>query len=72
FVRADGRVAAVHANAVPYALDDISAPEPVRYVLELAAGSAARYQLAAGDRALLVVAAGARAQRIDGGAETVE
>jgi len=72
FVRADGRIAAVHAQAEPYSLDTIAAPEPVTFVLELAGGNAARLGIARGDRALLVTPGRAGAQRVDGGAEAVE
>ncbi len=72
FVRADGRIAAVHARAEPYSLETIAAPEPVPYVLELAGGSAARLGITRGDRALLAAAVGTRAQRVDGGAKAVE
>jgi len=72
FVRADGRIVAVHARAEPYSLDTIAAPEPVTCVLELAGGTAAQLGIARGDRALLVGSGGAGAQRVDRRTETVE
>lgn len=53
FVRADGTVAAVAADTVPLSEESIVAPEPVRYVLELDAGTAARLGLGGESRLLL-------------------
>ena len=50
FIAADGTVVNVAANAKPLSLDPIASVSPVLYVLELAAGSAARIGLVAGDR----------------------
>ena len=50
FVAADGTVVNVAANAKPLSLDPIPSVSPVLYVLELAAGTAARIGLVAGDR----------------------
>ncbi|MEQ8231977.1 MAG: DUF192 domain-containing protein, partial [Gammaproteobacteria bacterium] len=72
FVATDGTIAAIHAHAEPYSLDTIMAPRPVRYVLELAAGSAAAHELGVGDRALLVAGDTTGAQRIDGRSETLQ
>jgi uncharacterized membrane protein (UPF0127 family) len=49
FIRADGTVAYVAENTVPQSLDAIGVQEPVRGVLEIAAGSAKRIGLRAGD-----------------------
>ncbi|WP_238550555.1 DUF192 domain-containing protein [Blastomonas sp. AAP53] len=49
FVRADGSIESIAANAVPYSLDPISSGEPVAAVLELAAGRAAELGLKPGD-----------------------
>lgn len=54
FVDADGVVRHLHRGAVPGSLETIKAPRPVRYVLEIAAGEAARYALGVGDRARLL------------------
>jgi len=50
FVRADGTIARVAADAVPLSLDVIPSGEPVAAVLELAGGEAARRGIVAGDR----------------------
>lgn len=50
FVRPDGGIARVAANAQPLSLQTISSGEPVRFVLEIAGGEAARYGIRAGDR----------------------
>lgn len=42
FIRADGTIARVAANTVPYTLDPVTSGEPVAAVLEIAAGRAAR------------------------------
>lgn len=49
FIRGDGTVAYVAENTVPQSLDAIGVAEPVRGVLELAAGTARRIGLRAGD-----------------------
>ena len=49
FIRADGTVAYVAENTVPHSLDAIGVNEPVRGVLEVAAGTARRIGLRAGD-----------------------
>jgi uncharacterized protein len=48
FVRADGTVSEVVSGTIPHSLDTIRSSEPVRAVLEIAAGEAARLGLAAG------------------------
>jgi uncharacterized membrane protein (UPF0127 family) len=50
FLAADGRVVGIHQRAVPGSLEVISAPEPVRGVLEVNGGTAQRLGLAVGDR----------------------
>jgi len=49
FIRADGRVAAVFANTVPFSETVISANEPVKAVLEIKGGEAARRGIQVGD-----------------------
>ena len=49
FIRADGSVESIAANAVPYSLDPISSGEPVAAVLEIAAGRAAELGIKPGD-----------------------
>ncbi len=49
FIASDGRVAAIAERTVPYSLDTIAAPAPVRAVLEVKAGTAQRIGLKAGD-----------------------
>jgi uncharacterized protein len=50
FIRADGTIAAIAENTVPQSLDMISVQEPVRGVIELAAGSARKMGLKVEDR----------------------
>jgi uncharacterized membrane protein (UPF0127 family) len=50
FVADDGRVVTIRTHTEPGSLTPIVAAAPVRYVLELNAGEAARYALAVGDR----------------------
>ncbi len=50
FIRANGTIARIAANAVPYSLDPIESGEPVVAVLEIAGGHAAALGLAPGDR----------------------
>lgn len=52
FIRADGTVANVHANAVPHSEEVIGASEPVLYVLELNGGVADKISLKSGDRVI--------------------
>lgn len=50
FIDVDGKIAGIAANTVPFSEAIISSPGPVRYVLELNAGSAARLGIAPGAR----------------------
>ena len=49
FVRQDGSIAAIAENTVPKSLDTIGVQEPVKGVIELAAGTAKRIGLTKGD-----------------------
>ena len=48
FIRADGTIARIEANAVPLSLDPVPAGEPVAAVLELAGGRSAELGIAPG------------------------
>jgi uncharacterized protein len=50
FVDAQGRIVNIHQRAVPQSLDVIAAAAPVRAVIELNGGTAARLGIAPGDR----------------------
>jgi uncharacterized protein len=50
FVREDGTIAAIAENTVPKSLDVVSVQEPVRGVLEVAAGTVKRLGLKQNDR----------------------
>jgi uncharacterized membrane protein (UPF0127 family) len=50
FIAADGTVVNVAANAKPLSLEPIASRAPVKAVLELVSGTAARIDLGAGDR----------------------
>ena len=50
FVDAQGRIVNIHERAVPQTLDVIAALAPVRAVIELNGGTAARLGIAPGDR----------------------
>jgi len=50
FVREDGTIAAIAQNTVPQSLDTISVQEPVRGVVELAAGTVKRLGLKKNDK----------------------
>src|SRR5437762_7163474 len=52
FVDAQGRIVNIHERAVPQSLDLIAAAEPVRAVIELNGGTAARLGIEAGDRGI--------------------
>ena len=52
FVRADGVVHRVQRDTVPFSEETISAGAPVRYVVELPAGTARRLGIDRGDRVL--------------------
>jgi uncharacterized membrane protein (UPF0127 family) len=49
FIYANGRVAGVHQRAVPHSEQPIPSPAPVRAVLELNGGTAARLDIKPGD-----------------------
>ena len=53
FARADGVVSSVVENTEPLSLTSISSVEPVTYVLELSAGTAARLGIGPGSRLVL-------------------
>lgn len=53
FIRADGTIASIEANAVPLSLEPIASQEPAAAVLEIAGGRAAELGLAPGDQVLL-------------------
>ena len=50
FIRADGSIARIAANAVPEDLSPIGSGEPVAAVLEIGGGGAARHGIVEGDR----------------------
>lgn len=50
FIRADGTVSTIHANAVPYALTPIPSAEPIRAVLEINGGRSATLGIQPGNR----------------------
>lgn len=50
FIRADGTVAGIAADTTPYSLETIDSPAPVRFVLEVVAGTARRIGLVPGNR----------------------
>ena len=50
FVDAQGRIVNIHQRAVPQSLDVIAAAAPVRVVIELNGGTAARLGIEPGDR----------------------
>ena len=50
FVRADGTIARIKANATPYSRQSIPSGEKVQLVIELNGGRAAQLGIAAGDR----------------------
>ncbi|MEO6434009.1 MAG: DUF192 domain-containing protein [Sphingomicrobium sp.] len=50
FIRADGTIAQVAANAEPLSLDMIQSNEPIVAVLEIGGGRAAELGIAPGDR----------------------
>ncbi len=49
FVRADGTIARIAANTVPYSLDPVESGEPVAAVFEIGGGRAAALGIAPGD-----------------------
>ena len=50
FVDAQGRIVNIHERAVPQSDDVIAAPAPVRAVIELNGGTAARLGIVPGDK----------------------
>ena len=50
FIRADGEIESIAARTVPHSLESISSRGPVRGVLELNGGTAARLGIVPGDR----------------------
>ena len=52
FIAADGRVVNIAADAVPESLTSIPSAGPVRAVLEINAGTAARLGIKPGDRVI--------------------
>ena len=50
FIREDGRIHRIEANTVPHSTRIIDAGQPVRYVVEIAGGTAGRLGIRAGDR----------------------
>ena len=52
FIDADGRIAGVAADTTPFSEAMIPSPRPVRFVLEVNAGTARQLGIAAGDRAV--------------------
>ncbi|HEX4303135.1 MAG TPA: DUF192 domain-containing protein [Rhizomicrobium sp.] len=50
FVRADGTISTVAANAVPFSTAEISSAEPIRAVIEINGGLARTLGIAPGDR----------------------
>ena len=58
FVGADGRIKKIAPNATPHSLATISSEEPVKAIVELRAGEAARRELKVGDRVSWKTSAG--------------
>ncbi len=50
FIDDSGKIVTIKTNAQPLSLDIIPSGRPVRYVLELNGGAAARYDVSIGDR----------------------
>lgn len=50
FIRADGVIARIAADTVPFSEETVSSGNPVRYVLEVPGGTAARLGIRPGDR----------------------
>lgn len=50
FIKPDGTIDSVTANAVPFSLDEVASQGPVRATLELPAGTAQRLGIRAGDK----------------------
>ncbi|HEV2336373.1 MAG TPA: DUF192 domain-containing protein [Stellaceae bacterium] len=60
FVDATGRIVNIHERAVPGSLATIPAAAPVRAVIELNGGTAARLQIRPGDRVIFRIFTGTR------------
>ncbi len=60
FIRADGTIANIKANATPFSLDSIPAAEPVRAVLEINGGRAKALGIEAGEKVHNAIFANAR------------
>jgi uncharacterized membrane protein (UPF0127 family) len=60
FVDARGRILGVHADAAPLSLASIESPAPVRAVIEIAGGTAARLGIKPGARVLYPIFGNAR------------
>src|ERR1700760_741881 len=58
FVDAQGRIVNIHERAVPQSLDVIAAAAPVRAVIELNGGTAARLGIQPGDRVVYSIFGG--------------
>jgi uncharacterized membrane protein (UPF0127 family) len=52
FIRANGTIARIAVNTVPYSLDTVSSYEPVASVLELAGGRTVELGIKANDRVI--------------------
>ena len=55
FVRPDGTIASIAANAVPFSTAEIAAPEPVRAVIEINGGEAKTLGIMPGDRVVTAI-----------------
>ncbi len=60
FVDGQGRIVNIHERAVPGSLDTIAAAAPVRAVIELNGGTAARLGIRPRDRVIFPIFAGTR------------
>lgn len=50
FIREDGTITQIAADTTPYSLEPVASREPVRFVLEVNAGTAAKLGIVPGDR----------------------
>ncbi len=60
FIRRDGRIVNIAQRTIPLSTDTIPSAEPVRFVLEVIGGTAARLGIKAGDRVTLPPTRGQR------------
>lgn len=60
FIRADGTVANVATGTTPFSEEPVSSAAPVRFVLEVVAGTASKIGLKAGDRIVHPLVAGSK------------